>query len=54
MTADGLATAIMSMGESKAANFISSNKLAVIMFVKDENGSISPIISDAAQKFLKQ
>ena len=54
MTADGLATAIMSMGESKAANFISSNKLAVIMFVKDENGSISPIISDAAQEFLKQ
>lgn len=54
MNADGLATAIMSMGEKKSENFIRNNKLAVVMFVKDENGTISPIISDAAQKLIKQ
>ncbi len=54
MTADGLATAIMSMGEKKADSFIRNNKLAVIMFVKDENGNISPIISAEAQKLINQ
>lgn len=52
MTADGLATAIMSMGEKKADNFIRGNKLAVIMFVKDEDGKISPIVSSEAQKLI--
>ncbi len=50
MTADGLATAIMSMGEQKASEFIRSNNLAVIMFVKDDKQNITPIISEAAKK----
>ena len=50
MTADGLATAIMSMGERKADEIIRRYNLAVIMFVKDENGTLSPIISPAAKK----
>lgn len=54
MTADGLATAIMSMGEKKAGDFIRRNRLAVVMFVKDENGKISPIISPAAEKIILQ
>ena len=48
--ADGLATAIMAMGEEKAKGFIAQNNLATVMFVKDENKNIVPIISDAAQK----
>ncbi len=50
MMADGLATAIMAMGDEKAKNFISKNGLATVMFVKDENKNIKPIISEAAQK----
>ncbi len=50
MMADGLATAIMSMGEKKAANFIRNNNLAAIMFVRDEKQHITPVISDAAKK----
>jgi len=54
MTADGLATAIMSMGEKKADDFVRRNRLAVVMFVKDENGKISSIVSPAAEKFILQ
>lgn len=50
MMADGLATAIIAMGEEKAKGFIAQNNLAAVMFVKDEDKNIVPIISDAAQK----
>ncbi len=50
MIADGIATAIMSMGEKKAADFIRRHNLAVIMFIKDNNGEITSTVSDAARK----
>ena len=50
MLADGLATAIMSMGEKKARDFIRNNNLATVMFVRDENKNITPIVSEAAAK----
>ena len=50
MTADGLATAIMAMGEEKAKSFVVKHGLATIMFIKDENKNVVPVISEAAQK----
>ena len=46
--ADGLATAIMSMGEKKASAFIKQNNLPVVMFTKDENGKLESWVSPAA------
>ncbi|MBQ8784936.1 MAG: FAD:protein FMN transferase [Alphaproteobacteria bacterium] len=54
MIADGLATAIMSMGEEKGLNFANNNKLAVIMFVKTEDNQIKNIVSQKAQKLIGQ
>ena len=50
MNADGLATAIMSMGEKKAIDFIKDKNLAAVLFVRDEKGDIYPIISAKASK----
>ncbi len=51
MTADGLATALMSMGEEKALAFAESKALAVILFVRDNNG-IKALLSTKAKKML--
>ena len=54
MTADGLATAIMSMGEEKGLKFANNNNLAVIMFVKTEDDKIKNIVSQKAKKLIEQ
>jgi thiamine biosynthesis lipoprotein len=54
MTADGLATAIMSMGEEKGLKFANNNNLAVIMFVKTEDNKIKNIVSQKAEKLIEQ
>ena len=54
MIADGLATAIMSMGEEKGLKFANNNNLAVIMFVKTEDDKIKNIVSQKAKKLIEQ
>lgn len=50
MKADAMATAIMSMGENKAYNFIKQYNLPVVLFVKDASGNLQSWVSDAAKK----
>ena len=52
MNADALATAAMSMGETKALKFAADNNLALVMFVRQEDGSLKTLVSDKAKKIL--
>lgn len=52
MDADALATAAMSMGETKALKFAADNNLALVMFVREEDGSLKTLVSDKARKIL--
>ncbi|MBR5598771.1 MAG: FAD:protein FMN transferase [Alphaproteobacteria bacterium] len=54
MIADGLATAIMSMGEKEGLEFAEFNDLAVFMFVKTEDNKIKNIVSNKAKKLIEQ
>ena len=51
--ADAYATAFMVMGEKKGPEFADKNNMKVIFFVKNEDGSISTVMSKAAEKMLK-
>ena len=52
MDADALATAAMAMGEDKALAFANNNNLAMIMFVRQDNGDLKALISEKAKKLL--
>ena len=52
MVADGLATALMVMGEKAAVNFANRNNVAVILFVRDEEGNPLAILSKKAKRLL--
>lgn len=52
MEADAVATAVMSMGESKALKFANDNNLSVIMFVKDRNDNMKTLVSNRAKKII--
>ncbi len=52
MDADAYATAIMAMGEKKGLKFANDNKLAVIMFAHNKDGSFDSIVSDEGRKFI--
>lgn len=42
----------MSMGETKALKFAADNNLALVMFVREEDGSLKTLVSDKARKIL--
>jgi len=52
MEADALATAMMAMGEQKAVEFANRQNLAAVMFVRNEDDSVSEILSLKAKKIL--
>lgn len=52
MSADAYATALMAMGENKALNFANNNKLAVILFVRDDDNNIKTMVSNEAKKII--
>lgn len=54
MFADGIATAIMSLGEEKGLALAKNNDLAIIMFVKTENNQIINIVSPKAKKLIEK
>ena len=54
MIADGIATAIMSLGKEKGLDFAKNNDIAVIMFVKTEDGKIENIVSPRAKRLIEQ
>ena len=54
MTADGLATAMMVMGETKALNFANRNNIAAIFFIRDEDGNPVSVLSKKAKSLLEQ
>ncbi len=53
MNADALATGIMSMGEVKGLEFANNNRLAVVMFVRNDDG-FQVVLSNEAKKLIKQ
>ncbi|GAM54568.1 thiamin biosynthesis lipoprotein apbE [Vibrio ishigakensis] len=52
MTADGLATGLMVLGEEKGLQVANENDLAVFMIVKTEDG-FKEVYSDAFAKYMK-
>ena len=54
MIADGLATAMMVMGETKALNFANRNNIAAIFFVRDEDGNPISLLSKKAKNLLEK
>lgn len=52
MHADALATALMAMGEKKGLAFANNNKLAVILFVREEDNSFRALLSNEAKKLI--
>lgn len=52
MTADGLSTAMMAMGEKKAIDFANRNNIATILFVRNDDNSVKAIISEKAKKLI--
>lgn len=53
MSADALATGIMSMGEVKGLEFANNNRISAIMFVHTDDG-FNVLVSNEAKKMLKQ
>lgn len=53
MSADALATGIMSMGEVKGLEFANNNRISAIMFVRTDDG-FNVLVSNEAKKMLKQ
>lgn len=53
MTADGLATAIMVMGEKEGLNFANRNKIPAVFFVRTDNNDYEMIVSQSAKKLLE-
>ena len=54
MTADGLATAIMVMGEKDGLNFADRNKIPAVFFVRTDNNDYEMIVSQSAKKLLEK
>ncbi len=54
MIADAIATGIMAMGEQKGLTFANNNKIPAIFFVRDEQNSLTMILSSQAQILLKK
>ena len=54
MTADGLATAVMAMGEDKGMKFINKNNLPAVLFTRNDDGGYDMLVSNAAQKYLEE
>lgn len=52
MHADALATAIMAMGEKKGLAFANNNKLAVVLFVREDDNTFKALLSAEAKKLL--
>lgn len=52
MEADALTTAMMAMGEKKAIDFANRYNLATILFVRNDDDTISEIVSEKAKKIL--
>lgn len=52
MEADAMATALMVMGDKKAAEFANKNNIVAILFSRDENKKINSFISNRAKKLL--
>ena len=54
MVADGVATAVMSLGEKKGLKFAKDNDFAVVMFIKTNDNKIINVVSPKAKKLIEQ
>lgn len=52
MTADALATALMSMGENRAEEFIRRHNLAAVLFIRNEQNALTPLLSAKAKEMM--
>ena len=54
MMADGLATAIMVMGEEDGLKFANRNNIPAVFFVRTDNNGYEMLVSQSAEKLLKK
>ena len=52
--ADGYATALTVMGEKEGLAFAQNHNLAVLMLIKEENGTLREAISPAFESYLEE
>ncbi len=52
MMADALATALMSMGETKVEEFVRQHNLAAILFIRNDQNTLTPLLSAKAKEMM--